>query len=120
MRVDDEVIREFLTWARTYEDIAYWEHLPGGGRCWRIVLVEREEIGSHPDPAFPRLPEQVVPTEMVLTAREALVFGYGLAVAGVSRDRREWTDEDFATASERVKARLAARFAEDGGDDDDR
>lgn len=109
MRVTDEMVREYLVWARNYEDIAYFERIPGGGRCWRIVLVEREEIGSHPDPAFPRTPEQVVPTEMVLTGREALAFGYGLAVAGVARDRREWADADFAAASERVKARLAAR-----------
>lgn len=106
-RVSEDVIRSYFQWARNYEEIAYYEKLPGGGRCWLVVLVDRGEVGPYPDPVFRLRPEEVVPTQMMLTSREALCFGYGLAVAGALRDRRDWTSEDHEAASERIQERLA-------------
>lgn len=109
-RVRDETIRSFLTWARNYEEIEWFERVPGvGPRCWKIVLISREEIGPYPNPIFRREPDEIVPVEMMLTAREALAFCYGLAVAGVCRDRREWTPEDHEAAGERIRERLEPR-----------
>lgn len=108
-RVRDDTIRSFLTWARNYEEIAWFERVDDvGPRCWRIVLMPGEPIFSHPNPIWPGLAEQdeIVPAEMMLTAREALVFGYGLAVGGMSKDRREWTAEDHEAAGERIRARV--------------
>ncbi len=46
-----------------------------------------------------------MPSEIVLTHREALAFGMACAVAGSSRDRREWTQENWeAQAAGRSKA----------------
>lgn len=90
MRVTDDTVRSFLVWARNYGEITSFEKLPGGGRCWKITLPAG--LGAHgaDGPLLGmRDPEREVPTEFVFTAREALAFGYGVAVGGAAERRAD-------------------------------
>ena len=44
----------------------------------------------------------VVPAELVLTSREALLFALGCAVGG-ARERATWTQEDWEARAERAE-----------------
>lgn len=95
MRVTDAMVEGFLLWARNYREIESFEKIEGGGRCWKITL--RAPVWAFGDEPMAVLsqPERMVPDEFVLTAREALAFGYGVAVGGASERRadfaaREW------------------------------
>lgn len=101
-RVTDDMVQSFLTWGRNYGEIESFAKIdPGRGRCWKIVLPEdRWAHGIQRTPSILTLDStRAVPTEIVLTAREALVFGYGLAVGGAAERRedfaaREWQWDD--------------------------
>lgn len=99
-RATDGMIQGFLLWAVNYEEIiSFTKIAPYKGRCWKIVVPEG--IYANAMNLSWRFPEQYVPSEMILTAREALAFGYGLAIAGSSRDRRDWTQADWEARAER-------------------
>jgi hypothetical protein len=67
-------------------------------------------------------PSRVVPREFVLTAREALAFGYGVAVGGRAERRadfarREWQwGEEPAEESARAPDELTKGDGGDAGD----
>jgi len=92
-RVSEDTVRSFLTWARNYGEIESFSSVADSGRRWKIVLPD-EVWSNGPDPTLGGFtpPENMVPREFVLTSREALAFGYGLAAAGVRECR-----EDFAS-----------------------
>jgi len=92
-QVTDYMVEGFLVWARNYKEIDEFVKVAERGRKWRIRLP----LG-HPPITASGLPvgwteNRVVPTEIVLTNREALAFGFGLAVAGARTELRS----DFAT-----------------------
>lgn len=81
MRVTDYEIERWLTWGRNYGEIASFRRVAARGRKWAITLPEGSTItASGAEPGF--LERSIVPDEFVLTSREALAFGMGLAVAG--------------------------------------
>jgi hypothetical protein len=101
MRVSDELVRRFLTWARNYGEIESFEQVTQAGRKWLVrlpkgttVTVDGSEVG------WLTGADGIVPDEMVLTSREALVFGYGLAIGGGRPETRraiaarEWGWDD--------------------------
>lgn len=105
-RVRNYDVEHCLMWARNYKEIDNFELLPGGPRKWRITMPDGPPITvSGMEPGF--IERQVVPTELVLTSREALTFCYGLALRGARHSesraafaRREWSwDEDDAEVS---------------------
>lgn len=108
-RITHEMITGFLVWARNYEEIISWEDLgsKAGSKRWKIVVqpgITATGDDIEDDPFFSILGpniDRIVPHELVLTSREALVFGYGLAVAGLCRSRKEWTHEEWVAKSER-------------------
>lgn len=97
-RVTDEMVRGFLVWARNYGEVESFEKVATRGRCWKIVLPGVRRAHGKSAPLLGIMedrPDRLVPTEMVLTTREALVFGYGVAVGGAAERRsdfaaREW------------------------------
>ncbi len=102
-RVTDDMVRSFLVWGRNYGEIERFERLPGGGRCWRVVLPA--SVRSHGKDTdllgvFADAPERIVPTEFVLTSREALAFGYGLAAAGITMSRAEFAAQNWGWETE--------------------
>jgi hypothetical protein len=86
-RVDEDEIRHFLTWGRNYGELASYRSLPVPRRRWSITLPgERPITASGMDPGL--IERSVIPVEFVLTSREALAFGYGLAIAGAREETR--------------------------------
>jgi hypothetical protein len=83
MRVTDEIVRGFLTWAKNYGEIESYERIASAGRKWRITLPTIATASGAPaDDLTNYGSARVVPAEFVMTSREAVAFGYGLAVAG--------------------------------------
>lgn len=127
MRVTDEMIRHWLIWARNFEEIVAYHVGSGKARRFRVRLTPgvtcdgtpfrlREgilDITGHDD-------KDVVPHELMFTAREALAFGMGCAVGrttalvghdadhGWIHDREnDWTPrEREAFAARRQEARV--------------
>lgn len=95
MRVSDDMVRGFLTWARNYGEISAFEKLEGGGRCWKIELTAPICAHGADTAGFMASPQRTVPIEFVLTAREALAFGYGVAVGGASERRSEFAAREW-------------------------
>lgn len=87
-RVRDRDVESFLTWARNYTEIDSYKKLPNTtGRKWLIEIPNVEPVtasGSRPSWTEGR----VVPRSFVLTSREAIAFGYGLAIAGARPETR--------------------------------
>jgi hypothetical protein len=81
-RVSEDTVHSFLTWARNYGEIESFKIVADSGRRWKIVLPE---VWS----------ENMVPREFVLTSREALAFGYGLAVGGASERRSDFASREW-------------------------
>lgn len=104
-RATDELVRRWLTWARNYEEIIDFQKIAPRGRCWKITIREGvPRTGSKPLSAISPLfasDDDYVPTELMLTAREAIVFGMACATAGACMDRRAWTQDDWEAQSER-------------------
>jgi hypothetical protein len=98
-RVTDGMVRDYLVWARNYGEIESFEKIAPGGRCWKITLpaVCRAHGGDGPllGGMWEDRPHKVVPREFVLTAREALAFGYGVAVGGASERRRDFAAREW-------------------------
>jgi hypothetical protein len=121
-RVTDSMVTDWLIWARNFGEIVaystgkgpYKYAKKGESRRFRIRLtpgVTKDGTPFRPKGGildiFGHTPEDVVPSEMMLTAREALVFGMGCAagraaalsgVAAESAWQREnwWTPEQQA------------------------
>lgn len=94
-RVDDYEVDRYLVWARNYGEIESYERVAGKGRKWLIRLPAVAPVtASGMEPGWSE--RSIVPQEFVLTSREALAFGFGLAVAGARSEtraetaRREW------------------------------
>jgi hypothetical protein len=70
-------------WARNYGEIVNWEKVASSGRKWRITLPAIATASGAVSDSITNWGEaRIVPASFVLTNREALAFGYGLAVAG--------------------------------------
>lgn len=97
-RITDDDVQGFLIWARNYGEIESYKKIAESGRKWLIRLPATVTASNRKASWTER---RVVPSEFVLTSREALAFGYGLAVAGACPEsRREfaarvwgWGDE---------------------------
>lgn len=96
VRVTDEMVRRWLRWARNYGEIESFERVKGG---W-LVRCRQGIPRTGVEPLFGLREEDLVPSELLLRPKEALAFAYGLALGGNSRDRREWTQEDWAARSQ--------------------
>lgn len=95
MRVSDDDVRHWLTWARNYEEIESFANVAERGRKWKITLAEPATADGAPLGGFMgHRPETVVPEEVVLTSREALAFCMGCAAArrveSFTRKHEEW------------------------------
>lgn len=126
MRVTDSMVSDWLIWARNFGEVAAYKVGKGSNRR-RVRVRLTPGITRNGRPFRPREGlfdllgheiADVVPAELMLTAREALVFGYGCAVgraaalAGVGPEWREdgWSVEDRRVFEERLKdARRADR-----------
>lgn len=134
MRVTDAMVEHWLVWARNFGEVVAYSTGRGpyvrrsGPRRFRIRLTPG--ITANGDPFRPKqgildilghTEEDVVPAELMLTAREALVFGMGCAAGRAAalmgreaewqRDREAaWTPaEREAFAARREQAREANR-----------
>lgn len=88
MRVSEDDVRGFLTWGRNYGEIESYRSIATRGRRWAVSLPAGRIVTA--SGALPGWTEtNLVPVEFVLTGREALAFGYGLAVAGASTETRQ-------------------------------
>jgi hypothetical protein len=97
-RVKDYDVERFLVWARNYKEIESYKKLSGtGARKWRIQLSLTADpiTASGGSGLLLGRETETVPREFILTSREALAFGYGLAVAG----SQEQTRAEFAKAN---------------------
>ncbi len=99
-RVNDDMVRRWLAWAVNYGEIASYERTREG---WLIRGRENVRLNDM-EPFFQPGVDDYVPFEMVLKPREALAFVYGLALGGSSKDRREWTQEDWERRAEQREA----------------
>lgn len=93
MRATDEMVRSFLQWARNYGEITNYELIASRGRKWKITLPAiATKTGAPSDDLTNFGASAIVPATLVMTNREAIAFGYGLAVAG----SRPTTRREFA------------------------
>lgn len=107
-RVTDDMVEGYLIWGRNYGEVESFRRVAPSGRKWMIKLPAGTTVtSSGMEPGF--LERRIVPDELVLTSREALAFGMGLAVAGgrpTTRDafsRREWGwGEDDSSSQETI------------------
>lgn len=124
MRVTDEMVRGWLAWARNYEEVIAYRVGSGAGRRFRVRVtpgVTRDGAPYRPKQGMLDIlghnAEDVVPAELMLTARETLVFAMGCAtgrasaLAGAKRWHEEdWTPEEQAAfAGRREDVREADR-----------
>lgn len=130
MRVTDAMVEHWLVWARNFGEIVAWRTGRDGrvegrrsARRFRVRLTPG--ITYNGDPFRPKegildifghAPEDVVPAELMLTAREALVFGMGCAVgraAALAGPEKDWQRErqaEWATERENfIRRREEAR-----------
>lgn len=97
MRVNDYNVERFLAWGRNYGEIESYEKIAASGRKWLVRLpAGRTFTVDGGEVTWLTGPAGIVPDELVLTSREALAFGYGLAVAGGSaKTRREFAVREW-------------------------
>jgi hypothetical protein len=80
-------VGDWLVWGRNYGEIASYKRVTDAGRKWLVAIPEGVTItASGMEPGM--IERRIVPDELVLTSREALAFGMGLAVAGSRPDSR--------------------------------
>jgi hypothetical protein len=85
------MVRNWLVWGCNYGEIESFKMVAESGRKWLVKMPEGVTItGSGMAPGW--LEDRIVPNELVLTNREALVFAMGLAVGG----SRPTTRAEFA------------------------
>jgi len=103
MRVTDNLVRTWLGWARNFDEIESWKKIAPRGKKWFIKVPLGIRRGRQDVPLSPWFDRDgVVPAELVLTSREALLFALGCAVGG-ARERATWTQEDWEARAERGK-----------------
>lgn len=103
MRVTDEMVGRWLVWTRNYGEVVSYRTGSGRGRRFRVRVapgVTRNGQPFRPKQAILDLlghePADVVPTELMLTAREALVFAMGCAAgraAALAGHSESWAEE---------------------------
>lgn len=122
-RVTDEMVRSWLVWARNFEEVVAYRIGKGDRRRFRVRVPPGVTKNGHPFrekggmlDIMGHAVEDVVPTELMFTAREALAFGMGCAagraaaLAGSDREwLPEWPQEDRAAF---VHCREEARAAD--------
>jgi hypothetical protein len=126
-RVTDEMVRVWLTWARNAGEVAGFRIGKGKARRFKVRVPAGVTCNGQPfrpkDGMFDILghtAEDVVPGELMFTAREALAFGMGCAtgraaaLAGQHHDwlTEDWTPEQRAAFEERREAAKAEHAAE--------
>lgn len=107
-RVTDSMVEHWLIWARNFGEIIGWNNGKGelwsapvkGSRRWRVRLTPGVTADGQPFRAKEGLfdilghtPEDAVPNELMLTSREALVFGMGCAAgraAALAGPENDW------------------------------
>lgn len=104
-RITHEQVRSYLQWARNYGEIIDFQKIAKSGRCWMIEVEPGIRPMATDSPTgrggdllmdFGGVDARtVIPEVMVLTTREALLFGWGLAVAGLGKPRTEFGDDDW-------------------------
>lgn len=102
-RVTPYLVEGFLVWGRNYEEIEGWRILTGpgteSGRKWLITLPGIVTASGAPSDDLTNYGRgRVVPASFVLTSREALAFGYGLAAAGPHEARAEFARREWGWA----------------------
>lgn len=122
-RVTDEMVRSWLLWARNFGEIVAYHIGDGNRRRFRVRLPAG--ITSNGDPFRKREgilditghgAGDVVPPELLFTAREALAFGFGCAVgrtAALAGERPGWCDGWTPEARAEFALRREAARAED-------
>jgi hypothetical protein len=92
MRVTDDMVRRYLVWARNYGEIESFSIAADSGRKWLIRIPEgTTATASGSEPGF--IERDIIPDELMLTSREALAFGMGLALAGSRSETRSTTSQ---------------------------
>lgn len=110
-RVTDVMVSDWLVWARNFGEVVAYRVGRGGARRVRVRVPPGVTCDGAPfrpkQGVFDfvgHAPDDVVPSELMLTAREAIVFGMGCAVGRAAafvgaehewqRERaEEWTPE---------------------------
>lgn len=112
-RVTDEMVLHWLAWARNFGEVVSWRVGSGAGRRFRIRVTPGITANGDPYRAKEGLldllgheEKDVVPVELMLTAREALLFGMGCAAgraAAMAGREHEWqrAREEAWTPAER-------------------
>jgi hypothetical protein len=92
MRVTDEMVEKWLVWARNFGEVVAYRVGSGQARRFRVRLpagITRDGAPCRPRQGMLDIlgheTGDVVPTELMLTAREALVFAYGCAAGRAAR-----------------------------------
>lgn len=85
-RISDDEVRRCLTWARNYGEIESFKMVRPSGRKWLVRTTEQTTISGQ---VLGWTERHAVPSELVFTSREALAFGYGLAIAGAYHGGRQ-------------------------------
>jgi hypothetical protein len=100
-RVTDTTITDWLVWARNFGEVVAYRVGSGRARRFRVRVtpgITRNGAPLRPKGGlldfFGHTEEDVVPAELMLTAREALVFAYGCAVGRAAAladgEQEEW------------------------------
>lgn len=123
-RVTDDMVRTWLAWARNFGEVVAWRVGSGSGRRFRVRLpagITKDGAPFRPREGFLDITghdgADVVPAELMLTAREALIFGMGCAVgrtAALAGECPAWRAEDWTPAERAafVERREEARAAD--------
>jgi hypothetical protein len=103
-RITHTQVDHWLAWARNYGEIIDFQKIANKGRMWMIEVEPGIRTTAMDSPTGRGVgglidfggidPATVVPEVMVLTTREAFMFGMGCAVAGLNRSRMEIEQED--------------------------
>lgn len=122
-RVTDEMVRSWLVWTRNFGEIVAFHVGEGAGRRFRVRLPAG--VTSNGDPFRQRGGilditghgvDDVVPSELLFTAREALAFGFGCAVgrtAALASERPKWCEGWTPEARAEFERRREAAREED-------
>jgi hypothetical protein len=118
MRVRDDTASDWLVWARNFGEVVAWRIGRGGPRRVRVRVppgITRDGMPFRPKRAILDFmghgPDDVVPAEMMLTVREAIVFGMGCAV-GRTAALMEPADDWQRDRAEQWTAELRAQFVQ--------
>lgn len=100
MRVTDDMVRGWLTWARNFEEVVSFRIGKGAARRFKVRVPAGITRDGHPFRPKEGMLDitghdagDVVPAELMFTAREAMAFAMGCATgraAALAGKRQEW------------------------------